>query len=155
MPLLVISPYAKKNYVDHSVTDQSSVLRLIEDNWNTGRIGGGSFDTLAGPLNNLFDFSAPRGTGPLLLLDPTTGNPASQVSCLFDWAQSAYGSLFSSASAVIPTQFSAPYSYRYYGNTNSYLGVSSTDTHVYYEGPNGVIKDEGAITGWLATAGCQ
>ena len=155
MPLLVISPYAKKNYVDHSVTDQSSVLRLIEDNWNTGRIGGGSFDTLAGPLNNLFDFSAPRGTGPLLLLDPSTGNPASQVSCLFDWAQSAYGNLFSSPSAVIPTQFSAPYSYRYYGKTNSFLGVSSTDTHVYYEGPNGVVNDEGAITGWLATAGCQ
>ena len=128
---------------------------LIEDNWNTGRIGGGSFDTLASPLNNLFDFSAPRGTGPLLLLDPTTGNPASQVSCLFDWAQSAYGNLFSSPSAVIPTQFSAPYSYRYYGKTNSFLGVSSTDTHVYYEGPNGVINDEGAITGWLATAGCQ
>ena len=109
----------------------------------------------ADPLNNLFDFSAPRGTGPLLLLDPTTGNPASQVSCLFDWAQSAYGNLFSSPSAVIPTQFSAPYSYRYYGKTNSFLGVSSTDTHVYYEGPNGVVNDEGAITGWLATAGCQ
>ena len=155
LPLLVVSPYAKKNYVDHTLTDQTSVLRLIEDNWNLGRIGGGSMDALAGPLYNMFDFSAPRGTGPLLLLDPSTGNPASQVSCLFNWAQSAYGNLFSSPSAVIPTQFSAPYSYRYYGNTNSFLGVSSTDTHVYYEGPNGVIKDEGAITGWLATAGCQ
>src|SRR5579864_3696360 len=39
LPLLVISPYAKANYVDDTVTDQSSILRFIEDNWNLGRIG--------------------------------------------------------------------------------------------------------------------
>src|SRR5262249_40400482 len=33
LPLQVISPYAKDNFVDHSVTDQSSILRFIEDNW--------------------------------------------------------------------------------------------------------------------------
>jgi phospholipase C len=75
-PLLVISPYAKANFVDHSLTDQSSVLRFIEDNWGTGRIGGGSFDELAGSLANLFDFDAPHGFGERrLLLDPTTGEP--------------------------------------------------------------------------------
>ena len=47
-PLLVISPFAKRNFVDHTVTDQSSVLRFIEDNWETGRIGNFSFDTKAG-----------------------------------------------------------------------------------------------------------
>jgi hypothetical protein len=41
----------------HTLTDQSSVLRFIEDNWKTGRIGGGSFDALAGSLSGLFDFS--------------------------------------------------------------------------------------------------
>src|SRR6476661_6003629 len=30
-PLVVISPYAKKNYVDHTQTDQASILRFIED----------------------------------------------------------------------------------------------------------------------------
>ena len=34
-PLVVISPYAKKNYVDHTQTDQASILRFIEDNWRT------------------------------------------------------------------------------------------------------------------------
>jgi phospholipase C len=29
----VISPYAKDNYVDHRITDQSSILRFIEENW--------------------------------------------------------------------------------------------------------------------------
>jgi phospholipase C len=75
-PLLVISPYAKANFVDHSLTDQSSVLRFIEDNWGTGRIGGGSFDDLAGSLSNMFDFDAPQAFGERrLLLDPTTGEP--------------------------------------------------------------------------------
>ncbi len=56
LPLLVISPYAKKNFVDHTLTDQTSILRFIEDNWNLGRIGDFSFDEQAGTLNNMFDF---------------------------------------------------------------------------------------------------
>ena len=42
LPLLVISPYARFNYVDHQVTDQSSVIRFIKDNRKLGRIGNGS-----------------------------------------------------------------------------------------------------------------
>src|SRR6266849_3013837 len=55
-PLLVISRFAKSNFVDHTVTDQSSVLRFIEDNWQTGRIDNFSFDTKAGSLLNMFSF---------------------------------------------------------------------------------------------------
>jgi phospholipase C len=40
LPLLLISPFTKTNFVDHQVTDQSSILRFIEDNWNLRRIGG-------------------------------------------------------------------------------------------------------------------
>jgi phospholipase C len=72
LPLLVISTYAKKNYVDHAVTDQSSILRFIEDNWNLGRIGSGSTDIIAGSLNGLFDFDD-RGCASKLILDPVTG----------------------------------------------------------------------------------
>jgi phospholipase C len=75
LPLLVISPFAKRNYVAHSVSDQSSILQLIEDNWNLGRIGGDSFDARAGSLWDLFDFER-QGAG-RLLLDPTTGQPLS------------------------------------------------------------------------------
>lgn len=46
LPLLVISPYSKINYVDHTVTDQASILRFIKDNWNLGRIGDQSFDSI-------------------------------------------------------------------------------------------------------------
>src|SRR6266849_1504175 len=57
-PLLVVSPWARQNFVDHSVTDQSSVLRFIEDNWLQGqRIGGGSFDAITNSITQMFDFS--------------------------------------------------------------------------------------------------
>lgn len=72
LPLLVISPYAKRNFVDHSVTDQSSILRFIETNWQTGRIGDDSFDAKAGSLLNMFDFA--HGGQPLFL-NPANGLP--------------------------------------------------------------------------------
>ncbi|QGN32590.1 phospholipase C [Microlunatus sp. Gsoil 973] len=71
LPLLVVSPYAKSNFVDHSVTDQTSILRFIEDNCGAGRIGNASFDEKAGSLNNLFNFD--HRTGHRLYLDPETG----------------------------------------------------------------------------------
>ncbi len=81
IPLLVISPYAKANFVDNTLIDQSSIIRFIEDNWSTGRIGGGSYDAIAGPLNSMFDFGEDHHDhdhGPFLrwlLLDPSTGQP--------------------------------------------------------------------------------
>jgi phospholipase C len=72
IPLVVISPFARQNYVDHRVLDFASVVRFIEDNWNLGRIGNGSGDTNAGTLNGLFDFdAAPRAVK--LILMPSTG----------------------------------------------------------------------------------
>ena len=83
LPLLVVSPWAKQNFVDHTTADQTSILRFIEDNWNLGRIddldhpsgttaGQTSFDHLAGPLDNMFDFSdQPRRER--VFLDDLTG----------------------------------------------------------------------------------
>jgi phospholipase C len=50
LPLLVISPYAKRNFVDHTLTDQSSIIRFIEDNWGLPRISDQAFDERAGTL---------------------------------------------------------------------------------------------------------
>jgi phospholipase C len=77
LPLLVISPYAKVNYVDHTVTDQSSILRFIEDNWNLGRIGDNSTDAMAGSLMGMFNFGA---TAPAVLLDPAKGGVTGAIS---------------------------------------------------------------------------
>jgi phospholipase C len=73
LPFLVISPWSRVNFVDHTMIDQSSVIRFIEDNWGLGRIGDGSYDELAGPLTNMFDFRAPRAKK--VFLDRETGLP--------------------------------------------------------------------------------
>jgi phospholipase C len=76
-PLLVISPWAKHNFVDHSATDQTSVIRFIEDNWLNGqRIGHGSFDGIADSISSMFDFHQVV-TDDLFILNPTTGEPIS------------------------------------------------------------------------------
>jgi len=75
-PLLVISPYSKPNFVDGTVTTQSSVVRFIEDNWLGGeRLGNGANDAVTGSLDNLFDFDHPDGSK--LFLDPSTGEKGS------------------------------------------------------------------------------
>ena len=84
LPLLVVSPYARQNYVDHDLSDQASITNLIEYNWHLPRIPG-SADQVLRPIDRskhirfdlagLFDFHGPRN--PALLLDPTTGEPTS------------------------------------------------------------------------------
>lgn len=76
LPLLVISPWARSNFVDHTMTDQSSVTRFVEDNWLHGkRLGGGSFDAIAGSLEHMFDFFQPFPARRKLILDEQTGQP--------------------------------------------------------------------------------
>ncbi len=77
LPLLAISPWAQKNYVDHTLTDQTSVLRFIEDNWDLGRLGDPqSFDLKANPINGMFDFNQTPETGQLIL-NPEDGTVVS------------------------------------------------------------------------------
>ena len=74
LPLLVVSPWAKQNFVDHSVTDQSSIIHFIEDNWLGGqRIGQGSYDGIANSITQMFNFTNYRGG--VLFLNPSTGEP--------------------------------------------------------------------------------
>ena len=79
-PLLVISPWARRNFVDHSVTDQTSVLRFIEDNWLNGQRIVGSFDSIANSITQMFSFkrNGDDDQREPLILDPTFGEPISQ-----------------------------------------------------------------------------
>jgi hypothetical protein len=72
-PFLVISPYAKKNYVSHVLISQASIPKFIEDNWLNGRrLGGGSFDATTGSIVDMFDFRS-ASNSQKLILDPTLG----------------------------------------------------------------------------------
>ena len=55
VPAIVISPYAKKHFVDHTQYDTTSVLKLIETRWNLAPLT--SRDASATPMLNAFDFS--------------------------------------------------------------------------------------------------
>ena len=73
LPLVVISPWARQNFVDHTVTDQSSIIHFVEDNWLSGqRIGQGSFDSVASSIAQMFNFTKIRSNG-VLFLNPLTG----------------------------------------------------------------------------------
>jgi phospholipase C len=89
--LNMVSPWAKVNYVDHTLTDQSSLLRFIEDNWGLNYIDGPavrdssngrrqpgfklapqkqSFDVVTGSFDNMFD---DRLHPERFFLDPVSG----------------------------------------------------------------------------------
>ncbi|MGH2658360.1 MAG: alkaline phosphatase family protein [Actinomycetota bacterium] len=55
VPLLVISPYAKRGYVDNTLGEFSSVLRFIEDNWGLSQLT--HRDRNADNLATAFDFT--------------------------------------------------------------------------------------------------
>jgi phospholipase C len=80
LPLIVISPYTRQNYVSSNLTDTASVIKFIEDNWLGGeRLGGGSYDASSGSLDapgGVLDFN----TFPHLnrvILNPATGEVVS------------------------------------------------------------------------------
>ncbi|MFN8522363.1 MAG: alkaline phosphatase family protein [Chloroflexota bacterium] len=55
VPTLVISPFAKRGFVDHTVYDTTSILKLIEDRWGLAPLG--TRDAAAANMLNAFDFS--------------------------------------------------------------------------------------------------
>jgi len=78
IPLIAVSPFAKKGYVDHTYYDHASIAKFIERNWRLPAISGRSRDNLPNPvaagddryapvngpaigdLMNLFDFGKER-----------------------------------------------------------------------------------------------
>jgi phospholipase C len=71
VPTLVISPFARSNYVSHHTYDHASVVRFIEDLFLDGTHLNERSAT-AGDLRDMLDLSLRT---PPLLLDPKTGKP--------------------------------------------------------------------------------
>ena len=82
LPFLVISPWARANWVDNTFIDQSSVVRFIEYNWHLPALGNGAADTAAGSIVSMFNFTQKTPQNHKLFLDPATGEPASQALAL-------------------------------------------------------------------------
>ncbi|MGO9995250.1 MAG: phospholipase C [Steroidobacteraceae bacterium] len=90
LPLLVISPWSNQNFVDHTMTNQASIINFIESNWNLGYIDGptpvanGSFDRLAGSLANMFNFNSAPNLAPLLLTCSGAVAASAATACAVD-----------------------------------------------------------------------
>jgi phospholipase C len=50
IPLIVVSPYARTGYVDHTYYDHVSVLKFIENNWRLTPLSARSRDNLPNPV---------------------------------------------------------------------------------------------------------
>jgi acid phosphatase len=57
VPTLVVSPFAKRGFVDQTVYDTASILALIEHRWSLAPLG--TRDAAAADLSNAFDFTQP------------------------------------------------------------------------------------------------
>lgn len=82
----------------------------------------------------------------------STGNV---TDCTFNWLedQAQYSSYISPKRPS--TQVVSPYTFRFYASSQSYLGVSSQDQHLYYVGSNGGMADLGLLSNFSGAAGCR
>jgi phospholipase C len=62
LPLLVISPFAKKNYVSHTNADYTAILKLIETRFGLGALT--ARDAAQMDMTEFFDFSNPPSASP-------------------------------------------------------------------------------------------
>lgn len=55
IPMVVVSPFAKKGHVDHSYSDHASILKFIEKNWHLKPLSERSRDNLPNPVASARD----------------------------------------------------------------------------------------------------
>jgi phospholipase C len=72
-PALLVSPYAKKGYVDHTTLDFTSELKFIENNWRLPPLA--TRDAAANDITSAFDFKAPARPAVVLGNTRTTTTP--------------------------------------------------------------------------------
>jgi phospholipase C len=77
VPLIVVSPYAKRGYVSHIVTDHTSILRFVEARFGLAALT--HRDANAVPPFDMFDFDHPDPSIPSL--PDATIDPAQQAAC--------------------------------------------------------------------------
>jgi phospholipase C len=52
IPVIIVSPYAKRGYVDHTYYDHVSILKFIERNWGLKPLSARSRDNLPNPVQH-------------------------------------------------------------------------------------------------------
>jgi phospholipase C len=68
VPLVAVSPYARRHFVSHTVSDHTSIVRFIETRFSIAALS--ARDANADPLFDLFDFDSPPILEPAPLPSP-------------------------------------------------------------------------------------
>ena len=129
--------------------DRSGTLAIANSTLSANPSAG--FETTGTPGIFYLGSGSPQITASTL----DRGNPALSADCVFNWGEHHYADLLWPGAA--PSQTLAPYYYRHYAGTNSYVGVSSQDEHLYYMGSasNSLMLDLGGMATWKRSAQCQ
>ncbi len=79
VPLLIISPYAKKHYVSNTQYEFGSILKFIEQNFGTASLG--STDVRANSIGDALDFTQKPTPFTPIAIPPfknCSGNPSNE-----------------------------------------------------------------------------
>jgi phospholipase C len=96
VPTLLVSPYARKGFVDHVTMDYTSALKFIEENWGVAPLA--DRDRRANSIASAFDFTqAPR---PPVLLD-LSRTPAQHQSVRTSIVYQSYGAALVSPLLIV------------------------------------------------------
>jgi phospholipase C len=77
VPLVVVSPYAKKNFVSHAVYDHASITRFIEAKFKMPAIS--ARDANADPFTDMFDWNNPPFTSAAPTTEPVVNSDVTQA----------------------------------------------------------------------------
>ena len=129
IPMIMISPYAKENYISSTEMNHASMLAFIDYNWNLPALN--QFVSLSNLPLDMFDFSRPYGNGSLIRapLGLTAANG-------FPVPSSAYFTLPSSlpnVSSLFPMKPQIPFSQLNYSRTGSSDTNLSQASSVLYD----------------------
>ena len=117
----------------------------------TGLTNGTTYTFTVKAANSL---GAGVASDPSPAVTPAATAAQRSADCLFNWAESSYPDFF--APAKVASATAAPYYYRYYSGTATYLATSSFDNHVWALGPitGNKALDVGQVSSILTAAGC-
>ncbi len=83
IPLVVVSPWAKKGHISHHYSDHASILKFIEKNWELKPLSNRSRDNLPNPIH---DHESPNAYA------PKNAPAISDLTELFDFDKDVKGS---------------------------------------------------------------
>jgi len=150
-----IVDYLGSSTLAWSSTYAASCSATTSDGWSGPVATSGSVRASPGATTTYTLYCAGSGGNASQAVTVTVKPPPARLTeCLFNWAEREYPLLL--VPAGVATQSAPPFTFRYYGYSRAYVGVSSANNHVYYGGPGGgSLQDIGALADWLATAACR